>query len=45
MNQAAWIILAVFFSGLMLSLVRGGWTGGGGALDWFRAKFKGQPHG
>ena len=43
MNQAAWIILAILFSGLLLALVRGGWTGPGGALDWFRVKFKGSP--
>lgn len=42
MNQAAWIILAILFSGLVLGLTRGGWTGAGGALDWFRVKFKGQ---
>lgn len=43
MNQAAWIILAILFSGLLLGLVRGGWTGPGGAKQWFDAKFKGQP--
>jgi hypothetical protein len=43
MNQAAWVILAVLFSGLLIALAKGGWTGHGGALDWFRAKFKGQP--
>lgn len=43
MNQAAWITLAILFSGLLLALVRGGWTGPGGAQAWFRVKFKGQP--
>lgn len=43
MNQAAWVILAVLFSGLLIALAKGGWTGTGGAQDWFRAKFKGQP--
>lgn len=43
MEQAAWILLAILFSGFLLGLVRGGWTGRGGAKDWFNAKFKGQP--
>lgn len=43
MNQVAWILLAILASGLLLALVRGGWTGAGGAHDWFDAKFKGQP--
>lgn len=43
MNQLAWIILAVFFSGLLIALAKGGWTGPGGAKAWFDAKFKGQP--
>jgi hypothetical protein len=42
-NQVAWLLLAVLFSGLLLALVGGGWTGSGGAKGWFRAKFKGQP--
>jgi hypothetical protein len=42
-NQFAWIVLLVLFSGLLLALVRGGWTGPGGASAWFRTKFKGQP--
>jgi cell division protein FtsW (lipid II flippase) len=43
MNQAAWILLTILFAGLLLALVRGGWTGTGGAQSWFRVKFKGQP--
>lgn len=43
MNQLAWIILALLASGLLLALTHGGWTGPGGAMDWYRAKFKGQP--
>lgn len=43
MNQVAWIILALLFAGLLQGLIRGGWTGAGGAKTWFDAKFKGQP--
>lgn len=43
MEQAARIFLAIVFSGLLLALVTGGWTGHGGALDWFKAKFLGKP--
>jgi hypothetical protein len=42
-NELAWIVLAMLFSGLLIALATGGWTGTNGALDWFRAKFKGQP--
>lgn len=42
MNQFAWIVLAVLFSGLLIGLVNGGWTGPGGARQWFKSKFLGQ---
>jgi hypothetical protein len=41
-NQAAWILLAILLSGMLLALARGGWTGPGGAQAWYRAKFLGQ---
>ncbi len=37
------MLLAVLGAGLLIGLVQGGWTGHGGALDWFKAKFLGQP--
>ncbi len=43
MDQVAWLILAVIFAGLLIALIQGGWTGKGGARDWFKAKFLGQP--
>ncbi len=42
MGDIAGIILALFAAGLLIALVKGGWTGKGGAKDWFRAKFLGQ---
>jgi hypothetical protein len=42
-NTVAWAILAIFFSGVLLALTKGGWTGPGGAKAWFDAKFRGQP--
>jgi hypothetical protein len=41
-EQLAWIILAILFSGLLIALAKGGWTGSGGAQQWFRSKFLGQ---
>lgn len=41
--MVAWIILGLLFSGLLIALIKGGWTGAGGAQDWYRAKFLGQP--
>lgn len=41
-NQLAWILLLVLFSGVLLALAKGGWTGPGGAQAWYRAKFLGQ---
>lgn len=43
MEQAAWIFLAILFSGLLIALIKGGWTGAGGASSWYKAKFLGQP--
>ena len=45
MEDAAKITVAIIFAGLFLALVNGGWTGPNGALDWFKAKFLGQPPG
>ena len=42
MDHAATLILLVLFSGLLIALIKGGWSGSGGALDWFKAKFFGQ---
>ncbi len=42
MDQLATLILLVIFSGLFIALVNGGWTGQGGGLAWFKAKFLGQ---
>lgn len=42
MEQVAWVILAVLFSGLLIALATGGWTGPHGAKAWFKAKFMGQ---
>jgi hypothetical protein len=41
-GQVAWILLALLFSGLLIALAKGGWTGPGGARDWYKAKFLGQ---
>lgn len=41
--MVAWTLLAILFSGLLVALIKGGWTGAGGAKDWFKAKFLGQP--
>ena len=42
MDHAASLILLILFSGLFIALMKGGWTGQGGALSWFKAKFLGQ---
>lgn len=42
METAAKIVLLLLVAGLLASLARGGWTGQGGAQDWFKAKFLGQ---
>lgn len=42
MNTAATILLLLLLAGLLASLAKGGWTGPGGAEDWFKAKFLGQ---
>lgn len=42
MEKASTLILLVLFSGLFIALVKGGWTGKGGAQAWFKAKFLGQ---
>jgi len=41
-EQGARIFLAVIFSGLLLAIATSGWTGKGGAKDWFAAKFLGK---
>jgi hypothetical protein len=41
-EQLAWILLTILFSGLLIALAAGGWTGPNGAQQWFRSKFKGQ---
>jgi hypothetical protein len=41
--MVAWIVLALIFAGLLIALIKGGWTGPGGAKDWFSAKFLGRP--
>jgi hypothetical protein len=41
-NQVAWILLGIMFSGLLIALAKGGWTGPGGAQTWYKAKFLGQ---
>jgi hypothetical protein len=43
MERASKILLAIIAAGLLVALVKGGWTGHGGAQDWFKAKFLGQP--
>lgn len=42
MDHAATLILLVLFSGLLIALVKGGWSGQDGATTWFKAKFLGQ---
>ena len=42
MEQVSWTLLALMFAGLFLALVTGGWTGPGGAKQWFSAKFLGK---
>lgn len=42
MDHVASLILLILFSGLLIALIKGGWTGQGGALSWFKAKFLGQ---
>jgi hypothetical protein len=42
MDHAATLILLFLFAGLFIALIKGGWTGPGGATSWFKAKFLGQ---
>lgn len=42
MDQLSTLILLIIFSGLFIALVKGGWSGQGGAISWFKAKFLGQ---
>jgi hypothetical protein len=41
-EQISWIVLLLFAAGLLIALVKGGWTGSGGAKAWFDAKFLGK---
>jgi hypothetical protein len=41
-DQLSILILLFVFSGLFIALVKGGWSGPGGAETWFKAKFLGQ---
>jgi hypothetical protein len=43
MENLSRILLGVVFSGLLIALIQGGWTGHNGALQWYKAKFLGQP--
>jgi hypothetical protein len=42
-DDVAGIILGLLLSGVLIALVKGGWTGPGGAKAWWNAKFLGQP--
>ncbi len=42
MEQVSWIILLIIFAGLLLAVINGGWTGQGGAKQWFQVKFLGK---
>ncbi|HWD76924.1 MAG TPA: hypothetical protein VG371_17435 [Solirubrobacteraceae bacterium] len=42
MDDIAGILLGLLLSGVLIALVKGGWTGPGGAKAWWRAKFLGQ---
>jgi len=42
MDEIAGILLALLAAGLLIALVKGGWTGPGGAKAWFDAKFLGK---
>lgn len=45
MDELAGVILAIIAAGLLLALIKGGWTGPGGVTDWLHAKFLGRPAG
>jgi hypothetical protein len=42
MDQLSSLLLLLIFAGLFIALIKGGWTGPGGAQAWFKAKFLGQ---
>ncbi len=41
-DQIAGIILGLFLSGLLIALLKGGWSRPGGAKTWWNAKFLGK---
>jgi hypothetical protein len=41
-DDIAGIILGLLLSGVLIALVKGGWTGPGGAKAWWNAKFLGK---
>jgi hypothetical protein len=41
-EKLSWIILLLFAAGLVIAVIKGGWTGPGGGMAWFKTKFLGQ---